>query len=450
MLHFDEARERVVAALLDFFRGRPLSWRVLLVSDVRARFRAIVWCPTTKRAGAAEELACLLAEAGGKHWSGDILEGQSSAELPDGTWQQRAWREGEAVEAGVAVRTLERHLAKGGWFRCSVEPPWQLRDSVRGGAAVCGFYSFEGGVGRSLGLAATALHFASQGDRVVVLDMDLDSPGVGSLLPGEGATARFGLVDYFIEAPLGGSDDGLPLDRFSYRCRSSLHGGAGEILVFPAGRLDNGYIGKLARVDLGALAGDPTPAPVPALLRRIEAELKPDWVLIDVRSGFGDISGYLTGGICHLYVLSASTAEATWPGLRLVLERLGHARLAGDGAQCECLLVAAMVPCVEAGQFERALSTFTGQARDAFREVYYAESGESGAAWTVDDLLRVGDAPHVPVALPYDSRLALFDDIEDVAGSVLLRRESPYSTLAARIQKSEVQLRRASQTRRAS
>lgn len=448
MLHFDEARERVVAALLDFFRGRPSSWRVLLVSDVRARFRVILWCPRTRRAGAAEVLGRLLAEAGGKHWSGDILSGQASTELPDGAWQERAWSEGEAVESGVSVRTLERHLAKGGWFRCSTEPPWQLRR--RGGAAVCGFYSFEGGVGKSLGLAATALHFASQGDRVVVLDMDLDSPGVGSLLLGKGATARLGLVDYFIEAPLAGSDDGLPLDRFSYRCRSSLHGGAGEILAFPAGRLDNGYIGKLARVDLGALAGEPTPAPVPALLRRIEAELEPDRVLIDVRSGFGDISGYLTGGICHLYVLLASTAESAWRGLRQVLERLGEARLAVGKAQCECLLAAAMVPSVEAGQFERALSTFTDQARDVFRAAYYAESGDSGAAWAVDDLSNRGDAPHVPVGLPYDSRLALFDDIEEVVGSVLLRRESPYSALTARIRRSEARLRRVAQVRRAS
>lgn len=448
MLHFDEARERTVAALLNFFRGRPSSWRALLVSDVRARFRVILWCPTTKRAQVADELSRFLADAGGKHWSGDILSGQGSMELPDGAWQQRAWREGEAVEAGVAVRTLERHLAKGGWFRCSTEPPWQLRG--RGGAAVCGFYSFEGGLGRSISVAATALHFASQGDRVVVLDMDLDSPGVGSLLLGQGATPRLGLVDYFIEAPLAGSDDGLPLDRFSYRCRSSLHGGAGEVLAFSAGRLDNGYVGKLARVDLGGLADDARPGPVDALLRRIEAEVEPDWILIDVRSGFGDIAGYLTGGICHLYVLFASMTAGTWRGLRLVLERLGKARLAVGKTQCECLLAAAMVPSVETGQFERALSTLTGQARTAFREVYYAEFGESGAAWSIDDLSPGGDAPHVPVGLPYDSRLALFDDIEDVAGSVLLLRQSPYSTLAARIRGSEAQLRRAAQARRAS
>lgn len=443
MLHFDEAGERTVTALLDFLRGRPSSWRALLVSDVRARFRVILWCPPAARDHVAEELGRWLAKAGGRHWSGDILWGQSSAELPDGAWQERAWREGETIETGVALRALERHLAKVGWFQGSAEPPWRLNGKGRGGAAVCGFYSFKGGVGRSTALAASALHFASQGDRVVVLDADLDSPGVGSLLPGQGAfTSQLGLVDYLVEAPLSDGDDGLALDQFWHRCSSSLHGSKGEVLVFPAGVLDERYIGKLARVDYGSVAGDRGRSPFGELLRRIEAEVEPNWILIDARAGLGEVSGFLTGGICHLYVLLGSLADASWRGLRLVLDRLGAERLGRGRTQSECLLAAAMVPSVEAGQYERALSAFTDRARDAFSEVYYAESGEPDAAWTVDDLANVSDAPHVPVGLPYDSRLALFGDLEDVAESVLLRPESPYSALAARVRRSVALLRR--------
>src|SRR5262245_11044872 len=42
------------------------------------------------------------------------------------------------------------------------------------------FYSYKGGVGRTSALVNTALLRAMSGDRVVVLDFDLEAPGVSS------------------------------------------------------------------------------------------------------------------------------------------------------------------------------------------------------------------------------------------------------------------------------
>ena len=41
------------------------------------------------------------------------------------------------------------------------------------------FYSFKGGTGRSMALANVAWILASQGKRVLAVDWDLDSPGLG-------------------------------------------------------------------------------------------------------------------------------------------------------------------------------------------------------------------------------------------------------------------------------
>ncbi len=166
MLHLDEAHERVIQNLAEFLRGKSGSWRALLVLDVLARHRLVLWCPPTMREPALRELDRRLAEAGGVYWSGHILEGQGPSEIPDGPWQRDAWNQARRVGDGSAsLRVLDRHLAKAGWFDAPGDPPWRLGRRRSSGAPICAFYSFKGGVGRSTALAATALQFAARGDR---------------------------------------------------------------------------------------------------------------------------------------------------------------------------------------------------------------------------------------------------------------------------------------------
>ncbi|MDE2977557.1 MAG: P-loop NTPase [Acidobacteriota bacterium] len=344
----------------------------------------------------------------------------------------------------MSLRVLDRHLAKAGWFDAPDDPPWRLGKHRRSGAAICAFYSFKGGVGRSTALAAAALHFAAGGDRVVVLDADLDSPGVGSLLHGHDRTvADVGLVDYLLEAPLVRDAGGCRLADYHHRCPPDLHGGRGEILVFPAGRMDRRYIEKLARLDYGANSLGRAQHPFVDLLEQIQGELAPEWILVDARAGLGEVTGFLTGGLCHLYVLFGTLAEASWRGLELVLDRLGGQRLRSQGSQCECLIAAAMIPRLQEERYERSIAAFTDRASDVFSTSYYAESGERDSAWTVDDVASSSDAPHVPTGLFYDARLALFSDLEEVAANVLLQSGSPYEGLAERIRMSTEQLKEA-------
>ena len=445
MLHLDEAHERLIESLASFLRDKSGSWRVLLVQDVLASHRLVLRCPRTKREAALQELDRRLAEVGGAYWSGHILEGQTPSEVPDGAWQREAWSQARRVGDGaVNLRVLDRHLAKAGWFDAPADPPWRLGRSRKSGAAVCAFYSFKGGVGRSTAWPPAALQFAARGDRVAVLDADLDSPGVGSLLHGhDGAVADVGLVDYLLEAPLVGGARGCRLTDYHHRCPPDLHGGRGEILVFPAGRMNRRYIEKLARLDYGASSAETARYPFGDLLEQIRAELEPRWILVDACAGLGEVSGFLTGGLCHLYVLFGTVTEASWRGLELMLDRLGGQCLRSLGSQCECFLAAAMIPRLQEERYERSIAAFTDRARDVFSASYYAESGERDSAWTVDDIANCSDAPHVPTGLAYDARLALFGDLEEVASSVLLQSGSPYEELADRIRMSTEQLREA-------
>ena len=95
---------------------------------------------------------------------------------PTGEWQDEAWQQGIPIADTDGLRVMERQRTKEGWFEAPAVPPWS---AARGSPTITSFYSFKGGVGRSTALAATALHLAAAGERVVVLDVDLDAPGSG-------------------------------------------------------------------------------------------------------------------------------------------------------------------------------------------------------------------------------------------------------------------------------
>ena len=61
------------------------------------------------------------------------------------------------------------------------------------------FYSYKGGVGRTLALANIALRLSEFGKKVCILDFDLEAPGVHYKFPKVDLHNRKGLVDYIYE-----------------------------------------------------------------------------------------------------------------------------------------------------------------------------------------------------------------------------------------------------------
>lgn len=429
MQHLDEAHERAEACLGEWLENRP-KCRVLLVKDVRAMLRVILWCPEPEWTSGYDEINCRLGDVASRYWSESILRGQTR-DHPDANWQKEAWGKARNYAETDRLRILDRHLVKTGWFEAPDEPPWKVGDG--NAPAITVFYSFKGGAGRSTALAATALHLAASRERVVVLDADLDAPGVGSLLAAhDGATAPWGIVDYLLERRIQG--EGNPLPIVDYHHRYPADSMTGEILVFPAGVFDEHYVDKLARIDYGAPSTGSS-HPFVSLLEQIRRDLAPDWILVDARAGLGDVSGFLTGGLCHFHVLLGTLADASWRGLELVLERLGGDRVRDGKAQAECLLVASMVPRSTVETFKMFKKRFTDRSRDVFSECYYASPAGSDSPddfWTLDDMEST-DAPHVPVVVPYDELLATFRDLNEVVEPILLQDGGPYQDLAGRL-----------------
>lgn len=55
---------------------------------------------------------------------------------------------------------------------------------------ICTFYSYKGGVGRSMALAQAADSFARTGLRVLMIDFDLEAPGLEEYFPVDQKSVR--------------------------------------------------------------------------------------------------------------------------------------------------------------------------------------------------------------------------------------------------------------------
>ncbi len=428
MQHLDDAHDQAEGRLAAWLMNKTGGWRVLLIKDVLAKLRVVLWCPNKSWEAGRREIDEQLDEVASDYWSKAVLRGHKK-EHPDGAWQEEAWLAGRSHGETGKLRILDRHLSKSGWFDAPTEPPWKIR--AKNSPAIALFYSFKGGAGRSTALAASALQFAAAGERVAVLDADLDAPGVGALLAGyDGATASCGITDYLLERRILGGEDRLSMEDYYHRYAAGPGARAEDIFVFPAGDFDRRYLEKLARIDYGE-SPEGSRHPFVSLLEQIRRDLAPSWILVDARAGLGDVSGFLTGGLCHFHVLLGTLAEASWRGLELILERLGGDRVRGGKAQAECLLVATMLPRSDEKLFQTFVRRFEDRARDVFSEHYYADPQEEpDTLWTLDDM-ESSDAPHVPVVLPYEERLATFRDLSEIAEPILLR--GSYTELAARL-----------------
>lgn len=164
------------------------------------------------------------------------------------------------------------------------------------------FYSFKGGVGRSMALANVGWALAAMGKRVLLVDMDLEAPGLhgcAELAAPEGE-ATPGVVE--LAATYAETGTVPPIDGHFHAV--TLGTGRGRLWVMPAGRMDASYQRVLPGIDWRrlhpVLGSDPF---VSGLRARIAERLQPHYVLIDARTGFSDVGGLSTHRLADQVVL---------------------------------------------------------------------------------------------------------------------------------------------------
>ena len=202
------------------------------------------------------------------------------------------------------------------------------------------FYSYKGGVGRTLLLANTARFLALAGQRVVALDLDLEAPGLHYKLGAPNVLARakdgrlHGAVDELLAvlSDAGGSRIAefavavdLPPD-----CRGSLH-------LIPAGSAPSAQywtaLAKLVGMTRAENADSGLADAVLDLQARIEDELAPDFLLLDARTGITELGGLATTILADRVVCLTSASQESIDGTLVVASALRAApRLPGQAA----------------------------------------------------------------------------------------------------------------------
>ena len=162
------------------------------------------------------------------------------------------------------------------------------------------FYSYKGGVGRTLLLANLAKYLCRFGRKVFALDFDLEAPGLHYKLTTPESRRELagkpGVVDYVYSFVAGQERPPLLV---GYTLEVGGRDVArGNIRLMPAGDVPTAeYWRRLARINWHDMIYSEGCRGIPFFLElkaKIETEFAPDYLLIDSRTGITEIGGIAT------------------------------------------------------------------------------------------------------------------------------------------------------------
>jgi len=196
------------------------------------------------------------------------------------------------------------------------------------------FYSYKGGVGRTLLTAITARFLAGAGRRVVVLDLDLEAPSLYQTLGNPASLRRAGseesrgAIDVLLEA-LEGEPRKQSLQQIAIEIELPAADNGGALLLIPAGSApSHAYWVALERLNV-SLRSSPRngglPEAVLELQARIAEEFAPDLLLIDSHPGITELGGLTTSILADRVVCLTTTAPESAQGTHVIAEALRSA-----------------------------------------------------------------------------------------------------------------------------
>ncbi len=304
------------------------------------------------------------------------------------------------------------------------------------------FYSFKGGVGRTMALVNVAAELVRRGRKVLVVDFDLEAPGLETYKHLRPPKPHPGIVEYVTEfrrtwqAP-------EPLE-YIYETKPIGKKG-GRLWVMPAGRRDAAYRTALANLNWQRLYKEEDGFLLFEDAKKgWEEELKPDYVLIDSRTGDTDVLGICTRQLPDSVVLMFTPNEQNLAGLENVCRDIRREETEGLKKSIRLHFVAANVPDLddENGILRRQLQAF--RDRLEFRDVSAVIRRYENLN-LLDQSVFTLDRPHTRLARSYRRllRILLRDNLTD-RNQALMFLENPERTFtldkneAARLQQEHI------------
>ncbi|MGZ8158672.1 MAG: KGGVGR-motif variant AAA ATPase [Methylobacter sp.] len=271
------------------------------------------------------------------------------------------------------------------------------------------FYSYKGGVGRTLAMANCARALVARGKKVVLLDFDLEAPGLlhfDVFKPKNDGKRPAGFAEY-LEACLeqGPPDD---LDDYIHECQGK-DTDEGKTWLMPAGRHgEPSYRAFLNKMNWNDFYTEQDGYKILENLRgHIIERYEPDYVFIDSRTGLSEIGGIATHQLADIVVLVFNLNGQNLKGAKLVFDSIRKAPL-----HPAVILVASPVPVMP-----------MDNGTPFFKKMKSIKKDFSGA-----------HNAEQPLVIPYHPLLA-FEDRLLVDDGDLFSSDEPYRRLVETIQK---------------
>ncbi len=307
-------------------------------------------------------------------------------------------------EDDLTIRLVDRRIVGADWLR------GPLPEVVGSDQRRIVFASLKGGVGRSTAISVVAAEVARSGRNVLVIDLDLEAPGIGSLLLDADRVPAFGTLDYLVESALQDVEDS---DLDAFVGTSSLTAGGGLVDVVPVVgtrtmETPANYMAKLSRAMIEAVSHEET-TPVRdrlrALVDRFAARRTYDFVLVDARAGLSELTaGPLLALGASTVLLFATAQQQSVEAYRLLFAHLATL-VSGPPSPWQAL----QMVHAKASLDDDTHQWLTDEFLDLFAEYLYEETtGADGFNFQPGD----PGAPHAPVPILFDTKFVSWDPVK--------------------------------------
>ncbi|MBD8554578.1 AAA family ATPase [Rhizobium sp. CFBP 8762] len=281
------------------------------------------------------------------------------------------------------------------------------------------FYSYKGGVGRTMSLVNVASELSQRGRKVLVIDFDLEAPGIPSFRQFSSSESRVGIVDYvsqYIETSVAPD-----VKDFIVEAQLDIHAESVPIWVLPAGRRDQHYGMKLSSIDWQDLYLTRSGY---LLFEDLKQQIADDargfdYVLIDSRTGHTDVGGICTRQLADAITFMFFPNKQNISGLKTIVDEIRSDRHV-DAKRTSMFFCPSNVPDLddEDGILKSMLD-------EASRELGYDEPAATirhyNSMSLVDQKIFVIDRPKTKLAAEYRrlTEALMGSNIEDREGVIL-------------------------------
>ena len=209
-----------------------------------------------------------------------------------------------------------------------------------------------------MALVNSAIELVAAGQRVLIVDFDLEAPGLETFNLPKPANPVPGIVDFVTTY----SETGVApeVKDYIHKCPVEIASN-GELWIMPAGLQDDDYSYRLNRIDWRHLYSELDGY---LLFEDLKAQWKehlaPDYVLIDSRTGYTDVAGICTRQLPDAVVCMFFPTEQNLHGMEKVVSKIRSEEVRQGADAVQLLFVNSNVPDLddEHSELERRLEKF--------------------------------------------------------------------------------------------